>query len=88
LNYTIEQVLDYDIDWINLMLKQINTIDFEKNMFSLALHGAEKSKIDRLRDDFYSNLDKKKTTAKQLSINDFRIMGLSVGKENKTIVKR
>jgi hypothetical protein len=73
-----------------MMTREISIIEFERNMFDLALHGVEKTAIDNLRSNFYDEYKQQKDTKKKnkLDINYFRMLGLSVGKENKTVVKR
>lgn len=72
-----------------MMVKEISEIEFEKNMFDAALHGVDSKTIQSMKDDFYKSKNKNKSVQKKgLSIQDFRNMGLSVGKDNKTVVKR
>lgn len=92
-SYRTDEILEKNIDWLNMMSRELSIIEFEKNMFELAVHGVEKETIDNLRKSFYeeqiSDEKIKNGKAKQrLDINYFRMLGLSVGKPNKTVVKR
>jgi len=88
-SYKIEEALEHNIDWLNMMSRELSSIEFEKNMFDLALHGIDKNTIDDLRRNFYDKEDtENKTVNKKLDVNYFRMLGLSVGKDNKTVVKR
>lgn len=87
LNYTIEQVLDHPLDWVQMMTKQITDEQFERNVFELALHGVDKEEIERMKREYYRR-QKAEKQDRLPSIGDFRALGLSVGRPNNTTVKR
>jgi len=72
------------------MIEQLSKVDYEKNINELVLHGADKSVIDKMRAEYdrqYGKV-KKKGGIQHTTLAQFRMMGLSVGKPNKTKVVR
>jgi len=90
LGYTIEEVLDHDVDWINGMLKEIGRQEMENIIFQMALHGADKEKIDKFRNEYESNLEGKEKELKDIRIppSEFRKLGLGIGKKTHTRIIR
>lgn len=89
LNYSIEDILDHDIDWINAMINEISRQEFEKNIFELRLHGVKESDIEKIQHAY--DVDTGKIKDKNIhvpSIAQLQSMGLSVGKPSKTRFKR
>jgi hypothetical protein len=87
LHYTIEQVLDHDVDWIEHIYTELLRQEWEEVLFQMALHGVPKDKLDQLRKEI--NQDPKKTPENvKIPLAEFRSLGLSFGKENKTKVIR
>jgi len=88
LNYTVEQVLDHTIDWVNKMIEIIAREEFERNIFELSLHGVDKNAIENMRTKFNNQIDsvKGKQKAEQESLTALKRLGISVGKKRSTKV--
>jgi hypothetical protein len=92
-SYKVEEILDKNAEWLKMIVREISSIEFERNMQDLMLHGASKKEIDKMRNDFYEMYTEKRIKSQKKidrlpSIKEFRNLGLSVGKPNKTAVKR
>lgn len=87
MHYTVDEVLDKNLDWINAMLNEINHKDLEDKLFQLSLHGVNKKEIDKIRRDFeQQSSDEPKDI--RIPLTDFQQMGLSLGRPNATRVIR
>ena len=82
-------MLDHSVEWFYAMIEQLSKADFENNINELVLHGADKAIIDKMRAEYDRQFGvRKKKPAPLPSLAQFKMMGLSVGKPNKTKVVR
>jgi len=90
LGYTIEEILDHDVDWINAVLKEIERQDLDDTTFRMALHGVSKENIDKFRNECEgkSKSDSDKLKDIRIPPQKFRQLGLGIGKKTHTIIKR
>lgn len=88
LNYTIEEVLRHNINWVNKMIQVIAKDEFEKNIFQLSLHGVPKEELDDMRNRFDTQIDDKPTTIADSRIERMKLegFGFRFGKKSKTKV--
>lgn len=87
MNYTIEEVLDHDIIWINHMVKELTKLEFEDMIFQMSLHGTPQERLDHLQNEFKGETISQSENIK-IPISQFQNMGLAFGKLNKTKVIR
>lgn len=87
----MEYVLLQNYDWLNIMIKELSTIEFENNILQLQMHGIDSKIIDRMKREFYNIYPEKERQVKKAdlpSLGQLRMMGLKINKPNKTTVKR
>ena len=87
LHYTVDEVLDKNLDWINVMLDEINRKDLEDKLFQLSLHGVDKKDVDKIRRDFERQSSGEPKDIR-IPLTDFQQMGISLGRPNATRVIR
>jgi len=87
LNYTIEEVLDHDILWVNKMQEIVAREELEKNLIQLAMHGIPQDKIEEIRNNFEKQFKDEKELKVDSKMELLKLQGISgfkVGRKNKT----
>jgi len=89
MNYTVEQVLDHNIKWVNKMLEIVSREQFDRTIMELQMHGVEQKSIDKMKSNYnrqFGSLEKLKENTTE-SLNKLRGMpGMYIGKKNTTKV--
>ncbi len=60
-------------------------MEFDEQLFQMALHGVEQSHLDKLRRQFYGG---KQCEDVKIPLTEFKNMGLKLGKPNNTKIIR
>ena len=87
LNYTVEEILDHDLVWVNKMQEIVARENLEKNLFDLALHGIAQDKIDSIRNSFEAQFKEAREEKVDNKIELMKLKemsGFKYGKKNKT----
>jgi len=89
MNYTVEQVLDHNIKWVNKMLEIVSREQFDRTIMELQMHGVEQKSIDKMKSNYnrqFGSLEKLKENTTE-SLNRLRSMpGIHIGRKNTTKV--
>ena len=89
MNYTVEQVLDHNIKWVNKMLEIVSREQFDRTIMELQMHGVEQKSIDKMKSNYnrqFGSLEKLKENTAE-SLNRLRGMpGIHIGRKNTTKV--
>lgn len=88
MNYTIEEVLDHTIDWVNKMIQIIAKEEFNRNIFELSLHGVPKEETDKMKSKFDGQFTDKLITKENSKLEKMKLQGFGFhfGKKSKTKV--
>ena len=87
LNYTVEEILDHDIVWVNKMQEIVAREELEKTLMELSIHGIDPKQIDSIRGKFESQFknDQEIKADSKMELKKLQgISGFKIGKKNRT----
>jgi len=90
LGYKIEEVLDHNIDWVNLILAEIRKYEALEESRYMAYHGADSKMIEQslLEAGIDSSAMRKKATPEAEALVDLKSLGMKLGRPSKTRIIR
>lgn len=86
LGYTIDEVLDKTVDWVNLMIEEITRQEVYENAFNMSLHGFNE---DAVKSYISSNKNNSvKVADPRAVVAEFGGLGFKKGKPSGTTIIR